>query len=75
MGLVYSYVISVTLLFFLTPICSTLVRMYWLKKPTTKSRWLAVCIGLLGLTLLISQGSGEIPINIGDVCDFVAGIT
>ena len=37
MGLVYSYVIRVTLLFYLTPICSTLIGMYWLNEPTTKS--------------------------------------
>ena len=49
--------------------------MYWLNEPTTKSRWLAICIGLLRLTLLISQGDGQIRLNIGDVYGFIAGIT
>ena len=75
MGLVYSSVIRVTLLFYLTPIWSTLIGMYWLNEPTTKSRWLAICMGLLGLTLLISQGGGQIPLNIGDAYGFTAGIT
>jgi drug/metabolite transporter (DMT)-like permease len=75
MGLVYSPVIGVTLLFYLTPIWSSLIGMYWLNEPTTKSRWLAICIGLLGLTLLISQGDGQIPLNIGFIYGFIAGIT
>ena len=45
------------------------------KRANTKSRWLAVCIGLLGHTLLISRGGGQIPLNIGDVYGFIAGIT
>ena len=65
----------VTLLFYLTPICATLIWMFWLSEPTIKSRWLAVCIGLLGLTFLMSQGGGQIPLNIGDVYGFTDGIT
>ena len=37
MGLVYSSVMRVTLLFYLTPLCSTLIWMFWLSVPTPKA--------------------------------------
>ena len=36
-GLVYSSVMRVTLLFYLTPLCSTLIWMFWLSVPTPKA--------------------------------------
>ncbi|WP_347832757.1 EamA family transporter [uncultured Planktomarina sp.] len=74
-GLVHSSVVRVTLLFYLTPVWSTLIGTYWLKEPITRGRWLAIAIGLLGLGFLVSQGGGDLPLNIGDLYGFVSGIT
>ena len=74
-GLVLSSVVRVTLLFYLAPIWSTLIGSYWLKEDVTRGRWIAIAIGLLGLGFLVSQGGGQVPLNIGDVLGFLSGIT
>ena len=74
-GLVHSSVVRVTLLFYLTPVWSTLIGAYWLKEPITCGRWLAIAIGLLGLGFLVSQGGGDLPLNIGDFYGFASGVT
>jgi drug/metabolite transporter (DMT)-like permease len=74
-GLVHSSVVRVTLLFYLTPVWSTLIGTFWLQESVTRSRWLAIGIGLLGLVFLVSQGGGQLPLNIGDLYGFVSGIT
>ena len=74
-GLVHSSVVRVTLLFYLAPVWSTLIGAYWLKEPITRGRWLAIAIGLLGLGFLVSQGGGDLPLNIGDFYGFASGVT
>ena len=74
-GLVHSSVVRVTLLFYLTPVWSTMIGVYWLREPVTRGRWLAIGIGLLGLLFLMSQGDRQVPLNIGDLYGFVSGIT
>ena len=74
-GLVLSSVVRVTLLFYLAPIWSTLIGSYWLKEEVTRGRWIAIAIGLLGLGFLVSQGGGQVPLNIGDALGFLSGIT
>jgi drug/metabolite transporter (DMT)-like permease len=74
-GLVHSSVVRVTLLFYLTPVWSTLIGAYWLKEPITRGRWLAIAIGLLGLGFLVSQGGGDLPLNIGDFYGLASGVT
>jgi len=74
-GLVLSSVVRVTLLFYLAPIWSTLIGSYWLQEEVTRGRWIAIAIGLLGLGFLVSQGGGQVPLNIGDALGFLSGIT
>ena len=74
-GLVLSSVVRVTLLFYLAPIWSTLIGSYWLQEEVPRGRWIAIAIGLLGLGFLVSQGGGQVPLNIGDALGFLSGIT
>lgn len=72
-GLIYSSVVRVTLLFYLTPVWATLIGMIWLGEKAHWSRWAAIVSGLLGLGLLMS-GGGNMPLNIGDLFGFFSGI-
>ncbi|MEL6476433.1 MAG: DMT family transporter [Pseudomonadota bacterium] len=74
-GLVYSTVLRATLLFYLTPVWSTILGMIWLGERVTTGRWAAIVIGLLGMGLLLGGGQGEeIALNIGDLLAFLSGI-
>ena len=74
-GLVETTVVRATLIYYLTPIWSTLIGVVWLSEILTKARVLAIIIAFAGLYLLLSDGniSGH-PINIGDLYSFLAGI-
>lgn len=74
-GLVYSSVVRVTLLFYLTPVWSTLIGMMFLGEPPTRGRWIAIGVGLVGLGFLVSNGGGNIPLNIGDALALISGVT
>lgn len=74
-GLVYSSVIRVTLLFYLTPVWSALFAMLILGERTRWQGWVAALIGLAGLALMLG-GAGEhgVPLNRGDTFAFASGI-
>lgn len=72
-GLVYSSVMRVTLLFYLTPVWATLIGIFWLDEKAGFARWLAIAGGLIGLMFLVS-GGGSVPVGIGDVFAFFSGI-
>jgi drug/metabolite transporter (DMT)-like permease len=46
-------VMKAMLLFYLTPIWSTLIARIWLGEPITPMRWLALVLGLLGMTVIL----------------------
>ncbi|TDO97952.1 DMT family transporter [Marinomonas balearica] len=72
-GVIYSSVVRATLLFYLTPVWSTLIEIFWLRERVTWTRWLAVVVGLLGMVLLLSGGDwGEQ--GKGDILAFLSGI-
>lgn len=74
-GLVLSSVIRVTMLFYLTPIWSTLIGVFWLSEKLTLGRIVAIVLGLGGLLLLLSGGDGTgNPLNLGDLFGFLSGI-
>ena len=73
-GLIYSSVVRATLLFYLTPVWATLIGMIWLGERATWVRWVAIAMGLLGLLMLVSGGSGSVPLNIGDFFALLSGI-
>ncbi len=74
-GLVETTVIRATMLYYLTPVWSTLVGVLWLSEFLTKARIIAIFVALIGLYLLLSGGglTGQ-PINIGDLYSLLAGI-
>ena len=74
-GLVTSGVIRATLLFYLTPIWSTLIGVIWLKERLSPGRIIAIMLGLLGLYLLLSSVSEtSVPLNIGDGFALLSGV-
>ncbi|MEM8697620.1 MAG: DMT family transporter [Pseudomonadota bacterium] len=74
-GLVYSTVLRATLLFYLTPVWSTLLGMVWLGERVTWGRWAAIVVGLAGMGLLLGGEADEThPLNLGDALAFLSGI-
>ncbi len=75
-GLMMSSVVRATLLFYLTPIWSTLIGMYWLGETVDRTRIVAIVIGLGGMVLLLSGAhAGSTPLGLGDVFGFGSGIS
>jgi drug/metabolite transporter (DMT)-like permease len=74
-GLVETTIVRATLLYYLTPVWSTLIGVMWLAEPLTKARIIAIGVAFLGLFLLLSNGeSSDYPLNIGDLYSFLSGI-
>ena len=74
-GLVYSSVIRVTLLFYLTPIWSTIFGVFWLSERLHPGRIFAIVLGLAGLWLLLASNDNTTqPLNAGDLMAFLSGI-
>ena len=75
-GLLYGQVAVVILLFYLTPIWSTLIARFWLKWPLHPWRYPAVVLGLAGIALVL-QGSHHgvpLPRSLGDFLGLTSGI-
>ena len=74
-GLLETTVARATLLYYLTPIWSTLLGVVWLSEPLTKARIIAIGVALIGLFLLLSNAnSSNQALNIGDLYSFMSGI-
>ena len=74
-GLVETTIVRATLLFYLTPVWSTLIGVIWLSEPLTKARIVAIGVAFMGLFLLLSNGeSSDHPLNIGDFYSLLSGI-
>ena len=74
-GLMETTVVRATLLYYLTPIWSTLIGVLWLSECLTKTRIISICEAFLGLILLLSNGDAkQQPLNIGDFFSFLSGI-
>ena len=74
-GLVYSSVIRVTLLFYLTPIWSTIIGVLWLSEKLRPDRIVAIILGLGGLWLLLAANDGAAqPLNVGDGMALLSGV-
>lgn len=72
-GIVYGSVVRATLLFYLTPVWSTLIGMAVLKERAGPRRWIAIATGLGGVGLLVSSGP-QAALNIGDGFALVSGL-
>ncbi|MCY4463414.1 MAG: DMT family transporter [Albidovulum sp.] len=74
-GLVESEVVRATMLFYLTPVWSTVIGYFWLGERFAPGRIAAIAIGLTGLFLLLSGlGPESAPLNVGDLFAFMSGI-
>jgi len=74
-GLVFSSVIRVTLLFYLTPVWSTIIGVVWLSEKLRPGRIAAIILGLGGLWLLLATNDNLAqPLNIGDLMGLLSGI-
>lgn len=74
-GLVETTIIRATMLYYLTPVWSTLLGVIWLSEPLTRARIIAIGVAFLGLFLLLSNGeSSDYPLNIGDLYSLLSGI-
>lgn len=74
-GLIYTTIMRATLLFYLTPIWSTIFAYLILKERASWHRWLAIFIGFAGLFLMLSAGGVSAKsLNIGDLAGFMSGI-
>jgi drug/metabolite transporter (DMT)-like permease len=74
-GFVYGRVAIIILLYFLTPVWSTLIGKYVMGWRTTRLRILAIVVGLAGLCVMLS-GNGELPLprGAGEWMALLAGI-
>ena len=74
-GLVETTIVRATLLYYLTPVWSTLLGVLWLSERLTKARIISFIVAFIGLFLLLSEGeAGDHPLNIGDLYSFLSGI-
>lgn len=74
-GFVYGRVAIIILLYFLTPIWSTLIGRYVMGWATPRLRVLAIAVGLAGLAVMLSA-NGEVPLpkGIGEWMALLAGL-
>lgn len=74
-GLVETTIIRATMLYYLTPVWSTMIGVLWLSEPLTRARIIAIGVAFVGLFLLLSDGeSAAYPLNIGDFYSLLSGI-
>lgn len=72
---VYGQVAITVLLFFLTPVWSTLIGRYILGWKTPATRMLAIVAGLIGLGIMLSaDGTAPIPRNMGEWMGLMSGV-
>jgi drug/metabolite transporter (DMT)-like permease len=75
-GLIYGHVAVVILLFYLTPVWSTLIARFWLGLPASPWRYLAIVLGLIGIGLVLSGTHPGLPVprTLGDFLGLASGI-
>jgi drug/metabolite transporter (DMT)-like permease len=74
-SVLYTDIVKAILLFYLTPIWSTLLGRVVLGETITPVRWLAMALGLVGIVTIFGLDSGlPLPRNIGDWLALASGI-
>ncbi|QEX21650.1 hypothetical protein FRZ61_15790 [Hypericibacter adhaerens] len=74
-GVMISDVVHVMLLFYLTPIWSTLLARFFLGQPITGSRIVTIVLGFAGLAIVLGAGSWlPIPQRLGDWLALCSGV-
>ena len=75
LAILYTEVIRAMLLFYLTPVWSTLLARMILGEPITRLRWLAIALAFCGLLVILGIDVGvPWPRNIGDWLGLSSGI-
>lgn len=73
-ALIYTEVIRAMLLYYLTPVWSTLLARLFLNEPITAVRWLAIALGLSGMLVIFGIDVGvPLPRNVGDWMGLAGG--
>ncbi len=74
-GLVYGRVAIIILLFYLTPVWSTLIGRYVMGWRSPPSRLLAIALGLVGLAIMLgANGDVPLPRNMGEWFALLSGV-
>ena len=74
-ALIFTEVVRAVLLFYLTPIWSTVLAHYVLGDPITRLRWISIGLGFAGLFVILGVDQGiPLPGNLGDWLALVAGL-
>jgi len=74
-ALIYTEVIRGMLLYYLTPVWSTLLARIYLKEPITLSRWIAIALGFSGIMVIFGADTGvPWPRNTGDWMGLASGM-
>ncbi len=75
-GLVQTSVIRATLLFYLSPIWSTIIGIIWLNERLTIARVISIIVALIGLILLLYdfQNQETVILNFGDFSSILSGL-
>ena len=73
-GLLYGRVAIVVILFFLTPVWSTLLGRIWMGWAITRRRVVVLLMGLMGLVLMLgADGTAPVPRNLGEWLGLTSG--
>ena len=73
-ALIYTDVIRAMILFYLTPVWSTLLARLYLAEPITGVRWLAIALGFAGLLVIFGVDVGvPLPESVGDWMGLASG--
>lgn len=75
-ALVYGQVAVVILLFYLSPVWSTLIARLWLRQPVAGRRYAAIIIGLAGIVLVLYGNYAGLPVphTLGDWLGLLSGM-
>ena len=74
-ALVEGRVAAVILLFYLTPVWSTVIGRLWLGWPTARLRYVALALGLVGLVLVLgAEGGPPVPRSAADWLGLLSGM-
>ena len=75
-GLVQTSVIRATLLFYLSPIWSTIIGIIWLNERLTIARVISIIVALIGLILLLYDFRNQetVMLNFGDFSSILSGL-
>jgi len=74
-ALIHTEVVHAMLLYYLTPVWSTLLARAWLKEPITGIRVVAIVLGISGILIIFGIDAGiPLPKNLGDWMGLSAGM-